>query len=259
MLKNIKYMKKIVKFFYFLLLVCFLLVTTQGLVYAITPDTDKQERLQQREEERNRLREEKRVQLEAKIEAKVAERERKKEMVRERIEEHKASAAARLAVKKQERIRVYFGRLVLRLQSTVDRLNVLVNRIESRILKINEGAEGANTSSITVQLDEARLLLDQADAEILAAQDNLETMLASDDPKAAFEAIRDSIKNIKDLLKDVHSILVHTIGDIRGLRVGNTESVVGTTTATPFPTTEATPTDEPEPTVEITETPIPVE
>jgi hypothetical protein len=41
--------------------------------------------------------------------------------------------------------------------------------------------------------------------------------------------------NIKDALIEVHRILVHVIGDIKGLRVGTTKSPFPTPTPSPTP------------------------
>ena len=45
-------------------------------------------------------------------------------------------------------------------------------------------------------------------------------MLENDDPKEAFLVIKNTIKEIKSDLVEVHQLLVHLIGDIKGLRVG---------------------------------------
>ena len=74
--------------------------------------------------------------------------------------------------------------------------------------------EGADINS-------AKSLLDEAKANLDAAQASLEDVLASQDPKDAFGIIRETISEVKNQLKEVHSILVHTIGNIKGLRVGN--------------------------------------
>jgi len=44
------------------------------------------------------------------------------------------------------------------------------------------------------------------------------------EPKIVFGQIQESLKTIKDYLKETHVLLVQTIGEIKGLRVGDTQN-----------------------------------
>ena len=48
-------------------------------------------------------------------------------------------------------------------------------------------------------------------------------MLSSENPGEVIKDIRISIISIKNNLKEVHSILVSVVGQIRGLRIGNSD------------------------------------
>ena len=150
-----------------------------------------------------------------------------KEQVQVRNEERRATIAARLTEVRRERIQNFFNRLVRRLEAAIVRLERLITRIESRIAKIEENNEDVDTGPITDQVNDAKSKLEEAKTELQEAKDNFADLLASDEPKVVFEGVHDNIVNIKKALVEVHRILVHLIGDIKGLRVGPTSSPRG--------------------------------
>jgi len=195
-------------------------------------------------------------------------RQIKREELRQRIlerttirNERKEAKTQALDAKKQDIIRSYFTRMVSRMNDVIARINILIQRIESRLAVIK--SEGGDTSKIQPEIDKAKTLLLEAQADLDAASGNIELILSSNDPKAAFSEIRNTIKGVKTKLVEVHKILVHTIGDIKGLRVGvgNTNeseseaSASPTATATAVPSVTATPTVEPTATSTPTSTP----
>ncbi|KKU04071.1 MAG: hypothetical protein UX88_C0003G0007 [Candidatus Woesebacteria bacterium GW2011_GWC2_47_16] len=147
-----------------------------------------------------------------------------KEEIQVRNEERRATITARLTEIRRERIRNYFNRLVGRLEAAIARLEKLITRIESRIAKIEELDEEIDTAPITEQVNAAKSKLAEAEAELQEVKDVIETLLAADNPQEVFETVREKIMNIKDSLIEVHRILVHVIGDLKGLRVGPTAS-----------------------------------
>ena len=179
-------------------------------------------------------------------------REEVLEQLRESIKQRRATREAQLAENRKERIRNYWERLNKRIFATIDRLEKLISRIESRLAKIESGNEDIDTTDINEQLDEAKAILLDARAEKEAADIAMEEVLESQDPKVAFKVIRDEVQKIRRKLIEAHRILVHVIGDIRGLRVGQNEevtpSVEPTATPTVEPTAEPTNTPTPEPT-----------
>jgi hypothetical protein len=149
----------------------------------------------------------------------------KKDEIKLRIEQKRATRQAQLTERKQERVRLYFGRLNSKFEAVIARLEVLIERIESRIEKLSDDPD-IDTGDVEDQLVEAKDLLSEVEAELEAANDSLEEVLNANDPKMAFEVMKDTIFSLKSKLKDVHSILVHVIGDIRGLHegLGNTKT-----------------------------------
>jgi len=162
--------------------------------------------------------------------------------IKNRVEEKRATQEAKLNEKRSSAIKVYFSRLSLRLTATIQRLEKLTLRIESRVEKIEEDNQEIDTSVIKEDIDKAKTLLDDANLKLAAAQENIDAVIASDDPKEAFSVIRQTIKDIKDDLVETHKILVHTIGNIRGLRVGQSDlngnaEVVTSVSVSPSPST----------------------
>lgn len=166
----------------------------------------------------------KRVEVQQRIEEKRLAQEQKRQEIRERIETKKATKSAQLSQKKRERVENYWERLNKRLLAVILRLERLITRIESRLDKIASEEGDIDVADIQEQLGDASLLLVQAKLDLELANDSLEEVLLADDPKEAFIAIKDTIKEIKESLIETHRILVHVIGDIKGLRVGQGES-----------------------------------
>lgn len=145
----------------------------------------------------------------------------------------KAEIKAKLTEKRQQLIRQFFSRMVKRLEAAISRLEKLISRIESRLAKLE--SQGENVSKIKTEVADAKTKLNKAKADLELAKSKLETVLTSDDPKSAFAEVRNLIKEVKSQLIETHRILVHVIGEIKGLRVGQI-------TPMPTPTPEATPT-----------------
>ncbi|MEK7111718.1 MAG: hypothetical protein AAB875_00155 [Patescibacteria group bacterium] len=160
--------------------------------------------------------------------------------------ERRASIAANLTEIRQERITKFFERMVKRLEAAITRLERLITRIESRIAKIAEADEDIDTGPITDQVNDAKDLLADAEALLADVQADFATLLTSDDPKIVFKQVRANISEIKQLLIEVHRILVHLIGDIKGLRVGQS-SPVPSAAVSPSPAASPSPSPTPVP------------
>ena len=164
-------------------------------------------------------RDEKKEELQARLEERKLLIQDKREEIKLRIEQKRATRQAQLTEKKQERVRTYFGRLTNRFDAAIKRLEILIERIQSRVTKLSESGE-IDTSDIEAQLAEAKELLNKASADLQAAADSMDEVLDANDPKTAFGVIKETITAVKTKLKEVHLILVHTIGDIKGLHEG---------------------------------------
>jgi exonuclease VII large subunit len=143
-----------------------------------------------------------------------------RETIRTRIETKKATIAARLTARKQARVQSRWRKLNVRLGAVISRLEKLIGRIESRVAKISASGEEIDTTNVEAQLAEARAILEQAEVDLEAANSLLAEVLASDNPSLSFTVIKDTVKEIRGEIIEAHKMLVLTLREIRGLRVG---------------------------------------
>lgn len=213
-------MVKVIKTF-FLSTFAFLVVANPTYAQNSSPSPEAsmptQRFIQEREERKEILRE--------KIEAHKVEVTAKKEQLRGEREARVASHEAKLTEARKVRAREHYGRLYTRLSAAITRLNTLITRIEARLEIIKEENKDIDTTTVEAEIASAKSLLLDAQMDLEAASDNFEEVLESDDPKATFQLIKDTVMDLKSKLVEVHRILVSVIGDIKGLRVGNTDSV----------------------------------
>lgn len=164
------------------------------------------------------------VQEEATQGAGVGKRQAVGQEVKENLQEKIATAQARLIERKKEIIRKYFGRMIIRIEAAINRLNRLITRIESRIVKIETNNEGIKTDPIKKEVEKAKTLLIDTANQINVLKNKMETVIEGNTPKDGFQEIKSELSEIKENLKEVHQTLVKVIGDIKGLRVGNDEN-----------------------------------
>ncbi|MBI2405706.1 hypothetical protein HYV21_01485 [Candidatus Microgenomates bacterium] len=167
---------------------------------------------------------------------------------RERVETRLATLSAQLAERRKELIRKFFNRMVERIEAAIERLERLIGRIERRIAKLE--AAGEDMTDVKNQVNDAKTKLGNAKDDLQDAKDGLEDILSSNDPKAAFKEVGQTIRAVVRQLVEVHRILVHVIGDIKGLRVGQegTPPASGSPSPSPSPSPTASPSPSPSPT-----------
>ena len=142
--------------------------------------------------------------------------------VRATMEAKREENRNKITAIRRERIRSFFGKMVVRVEATIERLEKLIERLETRIASIKEGEEELDTTKAEDAIKEAKTTIEKAKLELTSLKARLEELLASDEPKLVFGQVQDSLKTIKGYLKETHVLLVQTIGEIRGLRVGDT-------------------------------------
>lgn len=195
------------------------------------------------------------------FEQKLATREARREEIRQQIEERilirtqekeerRATREARLAEIRKARITAFFNHLTRRLEAFLERFSILISRIESRLDKIAQADEDIDTTSVEADIQEAKDLL--VATEDLLSVLGVEILLENDDPKAAFAEVKEKIQEIKLNLVEIYRILIHVIGDMKGLRIGTEVKP----SPSPEPSLVVTPT--PEPTETLTPTPVPI-
>lgn len=163
--------------------------------------------------------------------------QQKKDALREKLQEKKATREAKLTAVKQERIKSFWEKLYKRLLAHVSRLEKLIERMEARLAKIKSTNPTTNTTSIENQLGKAKDLLEDTKLKLEEANNQIDEVISSGDPKEAFKKVRAVVEEIREDLKEIHKILVHEIGSLKGLRVGDKSGVTPTLTPTaPLPT-----------------------
>ena len=148
----------------------------------------------------------------------------------ERVAEREASREARrvaLTEQGMARIREFLARVNTRFQAAINRLANLIERIEARLVKFSEENPDVDLSQIEADLGEAKTLLAETEAEFEELKASLpgmvEEMFESDNPREFFMQIKEAYSGIRTNLVEVHTMLAHIIGDIKGLRIGNTQ------------------------------------
>src|SRR3989344_4299419 len=85
-----------------------------------------------------------------------------------------------------------------RFQAAIERLGRLADRIDARIVKLEE--KGFDLSEAEAKLPLARTAIDEAVQAAEDAEAALEAALTSEDPKAAFESVRAIVKTVQEKL-----------------------------------------------------------
>lgn len=142
-------------------------------------------------------------------------------------EERSEERQLRIAENRMLQIRAFFARTNTRIQAALARLENLIARIEARLAKINETDPDLDTTQIAANLEEANLLLTETSTmfdELLATLPEwFDEFVESDNPREMFLAKKAEYAEIRMNLVEVHTMLTHIIGDVKGLRIGNTE------------------------------------
>jgi len=148
----------------------------------------------------------------------------KRQEIRVKIEEKRVEKIEKLSATRRERIMNFSNKMIVRLEATVERIEKLISKIEERILKIEAGKKDIDVAKVKESLDEAKQSLALIKIEVTLFKESLGKIPDAEDPKVVFKEVRETLKGIKEDLKDVHSMLVKLIGDIKGLRVGDNKN-----------------------------------
>ena len=181
--------------------------TTNTTVNKVRP-TPSAEKLKMIEEEKARLRLQKQNLI--------------KNQIKQKVQEKRASVEAKLDDTRKQHIRNLFAVMQNRFTAAIERLNKLIERIESRLAQIKSDNPNVNTTSIEAELQSAKDKTTDVEAQLAAISASLDDTLNSNQPKDAFSVIANDLKTVKNTLIEVHRLLVKVIGDVKGLRVGNT-------------------------------------
>jgi DNA repair exonuclease SbcCD ATPase subunit len=122
----------------------------------------------------------------------------------------------------QNRIENKFSKMTARFQATIDRLNGIMAKIQSRIDKVKSA--GGKTSDAEKAIADAKTNIDKAQAlmaTLNSTADTAGTADASTTPKVLKEAmtgLNKASNDIQKLLKQAYTSLMKSIGSLKGLK-----------------------------------------
>lgn len=146
----------------------------------------------------------------------------KRDEVKVQIQEKKEEVRNKITTVKRERIMSNYNKMIIRINATIERIETLTSRIEGRLDRITTQNDSFDTTLIKESLDQAKEKVATAKIESVSLEGRINTLVDSPSPKDEMSKIKSSLSIIKTNLKDAHLLLVKVIGDIRGLRVGDT-------------------------------------
>jgi len=141
--------------------------------------------------------------------------------IRQQVQAKGEEVKVKLSATTRERVRFYFYKAVTRTEALIERLNLLISKIETRIEKIKESSEDFDTAKVEEDVKDAKGLISSSTKDLENSKTLLENSLSSESPKDSFKEVVEVFKNIKTDLMEVHKLLVHAIGELKGLRIGN--------------------------------------
>ena len=141
------------------------------------------------------------------------------ETVQTRTKQRTATGEGMLSQQKRGLVTNYYNKMSDRMWALVDRLSVLVTRIEARIAVVDNETDKDLTLVIS-DVNAAKTLLADTKAVLTSSDEMFQTVIASSDPKESFEILRENINDIKMNLVAVHKLLVKVIGNLEGLTGG---------------------------------------
>lgn len=163
--------------------------------------TDREEvtnKLRTEERAVNNIREEKRDASRAQIEERVSAKE-------ERIEKE--------AVQRKERINKFLNNINRKMDAAIDRLDTLLGRIESRIVKFEE--RGIDMTEVRQHLEIANNNIRSAVESISTADANAREALAGDPSRDTFGNVVSELNGTKESLRSAHASLVKAISAMK--------------------------------------------
>lgn len=176
----------------------------------------KQEALRQEaKEKRDALMQEAKQKRDAVMKAAKTKREAFKDEAKQRVETMKK----KLGEERAKRIEQFFNQMVKKFENAIDRLNNLADRIESRLKKTEDA--GNDVSKPRDLLKVARDKITAVETALSDAKAKFADMAKSENPKAAFEKVKELVKGVAQKVKEAHKALVDVITSIKGLRLGD--------------------------------------
>lgn len=146
-----------------------------------------------------------------------------------RLEEKRQSLKNKITDKRKEisqerkaKIQEIFERMTTFLVAAIAREEKLIERIQSRLDKLSQA--GKDVAGVQQSLEQAKAKLEQAASDASSLEGIGGDVLATENPSSTFRTAKEMVQSVKRELQEVHKMLTSIIGDIKGLRVGETKN-----------------------------------
>ena len=132
---------------------------------------------------------------------------------KEEIQTNRADRKAVLQASAQTRITNLSANLSNRMDAAVNRMQNVIDRLTSRINKLNE--LGIDTSTALDSLDKAQQEIDQAKTILSTIDDDVANFVGSEDPRANWQKLKLTFTEIRDSIKASHQSLRATVENLK--------------------------------------------
>ncbi|MCD5382193.1 MAG: hypothetical protein LR017_02645 [Candidatus Pacebacteria bacterium] len=160
---------------------------------------------QEHKEQHQALLEERKAEMEAKREEVQANMEVKKAEMEAKKEERAERKAAFFAEKVQNRLTNLSHNIITRMGAAIERLRNITDRMLSRIDTLE--AQGIDTGASKDTLGDVHTGLDTAEAMLSSLASDVEDAVSSDDPRAAFQSVKATMDDVRDIITQSHALL----------------------------------------------------
>ncbi len=145
----------------------------------------------------------------------------------ERVQTTKQTSATREGERKEKMdelrkqiVTKFFDNMTERLQAAEDRLNKILERIESRVDKIKSENPTKDLTKVDADIAAVKTQLTNTQTKIDTLKTDFSAMSTSATPKELFKTLKEDIQDVKEDLQAIRKSLSQIIGEIKGLHVG---------------------------------------
>ena len=143
----------------------------------------------------------------------------KREAFRGEAKERVEALKSKLSEEKAKRIEAFFGTMVRKFEAAISRLNTLVDRIDARLNKLEDG--GKEVSVFRASLDTARTKINEVESALDEAKEEYHAFTSGENLQDNFVKVKEIISDVAQKVKDAHKALVDVINSIKGVSETN--------------------------------------
>jgi len=130
------------------------------------------------------------------------------------MQEERTVRAGELLERRKNIISAYFERVIHRLEAALNRMTMLVERLTSRLAKLDETKE-IDTTEAKEKLTIAKVKIQEGENALREAKALFPTLLEAENPREIFSSVKDLIQEAIQAVRDAHRALVEAIRSIK--------------------------------------------